>query len=138
MPIDNPIRTRSFVGTNPFVAGWGSLQENQTSSTVLQQVQVPVHVNGVCEEVFKNDGQEVWEDQFFNGVMCAGDLAGGKDTCQGDSGGPLMLPIHTNGTFPFYQIGIVAYGIGCGRPGMPSVYTNVAHYAGWIKLAIGE
>lgn len=49
-----------------------------------------------------------------------------------------MLPVHTNGTFPFYQFGIVAYGIGCARPNVPGMYTNVQQFMFWIaeKLKI--
>lgn len=43
-----------------------------------------------------------------------------------------MLPVHTNGTFPFYQIGITAYGIGCARPNVPGMYTNLREFTNWI------
>lgn len=51
---------------------------------------------------------------FNERVICAGIPEGGKDSCQGDSGGPLMLPIFNkeHKTFPFYQIGVVSYGVG--------------------------
>lgn len=54
------------------------------------------------------------------------------------SGGPLMLPIHENGRFPFYQIGIVSYGIGCGRPNVPGVYANVSYYHDWIEEKLNQ
>lgn len=69
-------------------------------------------------------------------VMCAGNLYGGEDSCKGDSGGPLMLPIHENGKFPFYQIGVVSYGYGCGRPDVPGVYARVQHFQQWINRKI--
>lgn len=49
---------------------------------------------------------------FDDRVLCAGFDNGNKDSCQGDSGGPVMLPIHQNGSFPFYQIGVISWGEG--------------------------
>lgn len=61
------------------------------------------------------------------GAICAvGGDARQQDTCQGDSGGPL--------TMQGRLVGLVSWGVGCGRPGVPAIYTRVAHYAGWIRL----
>lgn len=57
---------------------------------------------------------------------------------KGDSGGPLMLPIHRNGRFPFYQIGVISYGAGCAREKVPGVYTNVQMYAHWIRVKLHD
>lgn len=56
--------------------------------------------------------------------ICAGEPLGGKDSCQGDSGGPYTV----NGQVA----GIVSYGLGCARPKVPGVYTNVAYFRNWI------
>lgn len=119
--------------TNPFIAGWGAQKEKGGMMPVLQQTQVPVLENSVCLEAYRNVRKLYSDDQFSNEVICAGHLIGGRDSCQGDSGGPLMLPVHENGKFPFYQIGIISYGIGCGVEGLPGGYSNVAHFADWIK-----
>ena len=52
-------------------------------------------------------------------------MQGGADSCQGDSGGPL----NCNGKLA----GIVSFGIGCGRPMYPGIYTKVEHYTSWIE-----
>jgi len=65
-------------------------------------------------------------------VMCAQGLEGTNgvrtDTCQGDSGGPMTLD---DGGTPV-QVGIVAWGNGCGGT-TPSLYTNVAFMHDWIE-----
>lgn len=118
-----------------FVAGWGRLDEYSERADILQQVQVPVITNDECKKKYEDaDRYQYGAEYRFNEtyVLCAGFTAGGKDSCYGDSGGPLMLPIHENGRFPYYQIGIISYGYGCGRPNIPGVYTNVKQYVDWI------
>lgn len=44
-----------------------------------------------------------------------------------------MLPVLANGRFPFYQIGIVSYGLGCGLKNIPTAYTNIQHFIDWIQ-----
>lgn len=48
---------------------------------------------------------------------------------QGDSGGPLMVQ-RDDGRWT--NIGIVSWGVNCGKPGLPGVYTLVTKYLKWI------
>lgn len=102
------------------------------------QVQVPVIANSECRSMYRKIGDDATAIQFSERVMCAG-IRAGTGTCTGDSGGPLMLPLREpNGTFPYYQIGLVSYAEGCARKNLPTVYTNIPYHIDWIQKKIQE
>jgi secreted trypsin-like serine protease len=65
-------------------------------------------------------------------ILCAGVMAGGKDTCQGDSGGPLTFDISNGETSETVLVGIVSGGSGCAQPHTPGLYTFMPPYQAWI------
>uniref|UniRef100_A0A182J2A7 CLIP domain-containing serine protease n=1 Tax=Anopheles atroparvus TaxID=41427 RepID=A0A182J2A7_ANOAO len=138
LPLGETIRSKNFIGYMPFVAGWGRTQEGGKSATELQELQIPIIANDECRTLYDKIGKVFSQKQFDNAVMCAGVLAGGKDSCQGDSGGPLMLPQRQGSQFYYYQVGIVSYGIGCARAEVPGVYTRVASFVDWIQQKVAE
>jgi trypsin len=65
-------------------------------------------------------------------MLCANDPSPGHDSCQGDSGGPLLDKATG------IQVGITSFGVGCGDPSFPGVYTRVSTYTNWIHDRICE
>ena len=56
-------------------------------------------------------------EKLEQGMICAGELHGGKDACQGDSGGPLSYKAFFEGDSIWWLKGVVSFGVGCGRTG---------------------
>jgi hypothetical protein len=108
-------------GKAAFATGWGALNDAPPASQIfpddLRQVQVAILADSTCGSPTVNDG--LFIPQL---MVCAGELAGGKDTCQGDSGGPLVVPKGSK----FRLVGDTSFGIGCGQPNKPGVYGRVA------------
>uniref|UniRef100_A0ABK0LFZ0 Serine protease 41 n=1 Tax=Rattus norvegicus TaxID=10116 RepID=A0ABK0LFZ0_RAT len=112
-----------------WVTGWGALQEDLKPLPPpyhLREVQVTVLNLSRCQELFSFASRY---HLITRDVFCAGAEDGSADTCSGDSGGPLVC----NMDGLWYQIGIVSRGVGCGRPKLPGIYTNVSHHYDWIK-----
>lgn len=65
--------------------------------------------------------------------VAVGKPHGGADSCQGDSGGPIIKK-RTRGSD--IQVGIVSWGHGCARPGLPGVYTRVSQIKPWIDSTL--
>ncbi|KAG8171356.1 hypothetical protein JTE90_022391, partial [Oedothorax gibbosus] len=52
----------------------------------------------------------------------------------GDGGSPLVCQSGDQ----WYVVGLVSWGLGCGKPGVPGVYVNVLYYADWINNIINR
>ena len=114
--------------------GWGRQTKNGSHSEILMQLQVPVIDTKDCHALHLRAGanRTLVNSRIGDHVICAGGFPG-EGTWKGDSGGPLMIPIHENGTFPFYQIGIISCSIGCARESVPSVFTKIQYFGKWIE-----
>ncbi|MGI8460687.1 MAG: serine protease [Solirubrobacterales bacterium] len=104
-------------GKPAFASGWGALSEGGTFPDQLHAVQLSYLDDSVC-----SDPSRYGTGYFPQTMLCAGELAGGKDTCQGDSGGPLVA-LTDNGV---RLIGDTSFGVGCARPNFPGVYGRLA------------
>ncbi|XP_061385410.1 transmembrane protease serine 9-like [Danaus plexippus] len=119
------ITDNDYVGVKAIAVGWGSIGEQKNHSCTLLNVELPVLSNDVCRNTMYETSM------IADGMLCAGyPDEGQRDTCQGDSGGPLTAERKDK---RYELLGIVSWGIGCGRRGYPGVYTRVTKYLNWIR-----
>lgn len=124
--------TAKLIGNKATAAGWGNMKADPASQLFpfrLQQVTLPVVSNKTCNEGFEQNQSQLVHP-IGSDMLCAGYLAGGKDTCQGDSGGPLM--VQQDGKWAL--IGLTSWGEGCATS--YGVYTRVSRYLDFIHDAI--
>ncbi|XP_054738780.1 trypsin zeta-like [Anastrepha obliqua] len=114
----------SLNGATATVSGWGTLSTGGSSANLLQEVNVPIISNEICNANY-------YDGLITDSMLCAGVRdTGGKDACDGDSGGPLLV----NNKLA----GIVSWGVGCAQANYPGVYANVSYLLPWIREKIAE
>ena len=117
-----------LAGETSVVAGWGLLSEGGVPSGDLREVALPIVSHAQCIPFYRG---ALIEDAM---VCAGGAVAGGRDSCQGDSGGPLFV---LRGDV-YVQAGVVSFGEGCARPGIPGVYTRVTGYVDWVASLVDD
>lgn len=109
---------------NVWTSGWGTTSEGSyTLPNLLNKVEVPLVTTKAC------NADTAYSGDITDRMICAGLVAGGKDSCQGDSGGPLFTK---QASGDFLLIGVVSWGEGCARPNKFGVYSKVNAIADWI------
>ena len=99
----------------------------------MKKVSVPAVSHIECQRMLRNThlGSTFLLHDTFN---CAGGQ--GEDACEGDGGSPLVCPANPNNPEQYVQMGVVAWGIGCGIVGNPGVYGSVPKTVKWIRETI--
>ncbi|ALC44773.1 CG9372, partial [Drosophila busckii] len=120
-PVCMPPLNEDWTGRHAIVMGWGTQTFSGPHSKVLMEASLPVWKQTDC--------QKAMVEHIPSTVICAGEPEGGQDSCQGDSGGPLLVQLPNN---RWVSIGIVSWGVRCGEPERPGVYTRVDRYLDWI------
>jgi len=135
------------------VAGYGNTEEVDNTqgalnargravyapSLRLQQADVPLVETQACRAQLETLIEDYDVEADYGGfelgeaTLCAG--TGGADSCYGDSGGPLVAwsPALSQNV----QVGVVSWGLGCGRAESPGVYSRTSAYADWIRETVG-
>jgi secreted trypsin-like serine protease len=121
-PLTVELESQLKAGDMLTVMGWGNMSvDDQSFPTVLQEVQVPLYDQEKCNTAYDGEITDV--------MLCAGFVAGGKDSCQGDSGGPLVIQKEGE----WYQAGVVSFGEACASADYPGVYARVSSFLAWIE-----
>ncbi|GGS92749.1 serine protease [Streptomyces cinerochromogenes] len=113
-------------GTEAMVSGWGDTTGGGTYTRRLRAARMRVLPDDLCARAYPGGPDGTYQ---AGTMLCAGEAAGGPDGCQGDSGGPLVAKGRL--------IGLVSWGSGCGRPGLPGVYTRVSQVVRVLQAASG-
>ncbi|XP_056300061.1 serine protease hepsin [Pseudoliparis swirei] len=112
------------------VTGWGNVDYHGVQADVLQEVNVPIISDAVC------NAPDYYDNQITTSMFCAGYEKGGTDSCQGDSGGPFVAEDCLSKTRRYRLLGVVSWGIGCAMPKKPGVYTRISRFLPWISTAM--
>lgn len=115
-------------GEGVVVTGWGALSYNGKYPELLQKAPVKIIDTNAC------NSWEAYNGLIQDTMLCAGYMEGNIDACQGDSGGPLVYPNSRN---IWYLVGIVSWGVDCGKINKPGVYMRVTAYRNWIASKTG-
>ncbi|KAH9111715.1 hypothetical protein LEN26_009170 [Aphanomyces euteiches] len=112
------------VGANvtSFVRGWGLTKFTGSESDVLLEAVATTIDDTTCRKLLPDNYN------FDNTMMCAG----GKEwqnACNGDSGGPMTIETDQQETL----VGVVSWGIGCGKANAPGVYGRISAARDFIE-----
>lgn len=126
LPIAEPDSSDLYKpGRTARILGWGTTSSGALDGGVLRTATAPVIADSSCASA-TSYGDKYDSHQY----TCAGDFThGGVDTCEFDSGAPLVV----DGVLA----GVTSWGVGCGKPGYPGLYTRVSEFSSKITAQLG-
>jgi secreted trypsin-like serine protease len=121
---DNKANTKS--GSKATVSGYGTAFEAlPLPNLFMKTTDIELQSDDVCKQVY--------EGEFNDNDLCAGDPTGKTGACFGDSGGPLVVGEGNNRI----QVGVVSRGLKCTGADTPKIYANVFSMLPWIREVTG-
>lgn len=142
-----PIAPATLRGARPaanalvYVTGWGATgiaARTDATRDVSGKAQIAARTLNMARLEYLDPDQCNYDRQFGakykirpgQGVICAGSEYS-DSACRGDSGGPLVTELDKQ----MVLVGLVSFGIGCGRTRAPSAFVDVAFFSEWIAKA---
>ncbi|ATY62876.1 Peptidase S1 S6 [Cordyceps militaris] len=101
--------------------------ESTTPPRLLRETALTILDRNDCSQAYQAAGPRA--PSITQDMICAGVPGGAKDSCFGDSGGPLVDASSKT------LVGIVSFGLACGHPTAPGVYTKVSSFLDFIQKA---
>ncbi|CAL4065553.1 unnamed protein product, partial [Meganyctiphanes norvegica] len=130
LPFRADLRNNGFEGNHLDIVGWGRTNNsNDRTSDVPLEAKVQVVSLDTCKQLYSKSSPVF---PIIHKQLCAG--TGGIDSCSGDSGGPIHYRDRQTGRY--YLAGVTSFGVECGRPDFPGVYTRVGSYVDWIESVV--
>lgn len=131
-----PEQDEVVIDDSCWASGWGKdvFGKEGQYQVILKRVELPMVPRDRCQDELRKTrlGPRFRLHESF---VCAGGIKG-RDTCKGDGGSPLICPIKGR-RYQYQQVGIVAWGIGCGNE-TPAAYVNVAKFRHWIDHHLSQ
>ncbi|XP_050702320.1 phenoloxidase-activating factor 2-like [Eriocheir sinensis] len=133
-----PSKLQDYVSDDCVVSGWGKTDFNKKAKfqRVMKKVSLPVVDHAQCQAALQGTRlgpRFTLHDSF----LCAGGQKEGQDACTGDGGSPLACRLQSDAR-RYVQVGVVAWGIGCGTLGVPGVYADVLKARPWMDQVIND
>jgi len=131
---------KDWAGSTGWVYGWGDTKSEDESSNTLRETSQLILTNAACEEgegMADTNGDGVETQVSMAGTISADMLcaeAEGKDSCQGDSGGPFTVDVEGQ----HHLVGVVSWGFGCAKAGLPGVYSSISTQREWLDQKIND
>ncbi|MCY0995564.1 trypsin-like serine protease [Myxococcus sp. MISCRS1] len=102
-------------------------EDDYDTSSILMQVRVPIVGDEALVSAYAQERILIAPVLMFGTGYPEGD----RDSCQ--TVGPVVL-VEEDGANVLH--GLTSFSLGCGRPGLPGVYTCVSHYLTWLHARI--
>lgn len=117
---------------NATMSFWERPTKGEEKVSALNSEVVPILTNEECNADFYNatDSITYKTRPITNSMICAEQPLARVDTCRRDSGGGPLTYDYNDKT---YVVGVLSYGLGCGKSELPSVYSRVSQVRGWIS-----